>query len=586
MKRQRTRRGDERTSSYDEDSNRRRVARRSRADTRDGNAAKLVVVLGILLGIVVLRLFWLQIVDGSELKAAADASHTNVITVQGKRGTIYDRNGNVLAMSVDCKIVYANPSEIEDPQAVAAILADNLGGTAQDYLSELTQDTTFVYINKQVDEDVADQIKSDMAEKDLVGVYMLANTKRVYPYGAVAGQVLGIVGDDGQGRTGLELEYNDILAGTDGQIVMETGLTGTPIAGGAYTETPATNGTDIVISLDINIQEMAEEKIVEGQEEYDAESGFVTVCDPKTGEILAMCSTPLMDPTDLTTVTVEQMTLHNVTDSYEPGSVMKILTMAIGIENGIINSNTEFTVPAEVKVGDDWVSDDDDRDYTMVMTPREIMRRSSNTGAILVERAIGADLFAAGMEQFGIGSTTGIDYPGEVSGLVTKLEDYGSTTADTMSFGQGMAIPQIQTVRAVAAVANQGILTTPHFLVYKGTEKVEWPEGGRACSAETAEEVIDLMRTVVAEGTAEKAAVEGYDIAAKTGTGEQASEEGGYKEYSYLSSLVGFAPASDADVLVYVAFNGTSYLASDSAAPVFSAIMGEALLDMGVKPSS
>lgn len=546
----------------------------------------LLLAMGVVGVALVARLVWLQVVDGPRIAEAARAQRTNVITLQAKRGTIYDRNGNVLATSVECRTLYANPKEVTDPQAVAKVLADNLGGTAQDYLSYLTQDTTFVYVRRKVDTSVADKIRSALAKAELTGLYQLPDMKRVYPYGAVAGQVLGLVGTDGEGLTGLELQYNDILSGKNGERVLETGVGGTPIAGGAYMEEPAQDGTDIVISLDIDIQEIAEKKVREGVDTYSAETGFATVVDPKNGQILAMCSTPFLDPEDTAEVTPEQLTVRSVTDSYEPGSVMKVLTLAVGLENRSFNLDTSFTVPGKVQVGDDFVGDDDDRKETMAMTPREIMRRSSNVGAVLMGTAEGAQAFSEGIAGFGIGQATGVDYPGEVAGLVTPLESYTSASLGVMSFGQGMAIPGLQMVRAVSAVANKGVLTTPHFLIYKGTEEVQWPEGERACSEETAEQVTDVMRTVVQEGTATKAAVEGYDIAAKTGTGEQASEEGGYKKDSYLASLVGFAPASDADVLVYVAFNGVSQLASDSAAPVFSAIMGESLLDMGVDPTA
>jgi cell division protein FtsI (penicillin-binding protein 3) len=548
----------------------------------------LMVFLGILAFGIVCKLVWLQVIDAGRLSSEAENLHTYTSVIHAKRGTIYDRNGNVLAMSVECDTVVADPTQVSDAQATAAVCAEYLGGEASDYYAKLTkQNTQYVQLATQVDANVASDLNSDLATKDLPGLYLEADTKRVYPYGEVAGQVLGLVDADGQGQTGLEYYYNDILSGTDGSITREQGSYGTPIAGGAYTEVPAKDGTDIVISLDVNIQEMAETKIVEGQEQYNAETGFVCVTDPSTGEILAMCSTPLLDPTDRSNIQEGATSLRNVIDSYEPGSVIKVLTMAIGIDNGLVNENSTFTVNPKVTVGSDLVGDDDERDYVMDMNLREILRRSSNTGAVMVERAIGDDVFTQGLAKFGIGSLTGIDYPGEVVGLVATPGETTNVQAEVMSFGQGLAIPQIQVVRAIGAIANHGLLTTPHFLVYKGSTKVEWPDGPEACSPQTAATVTDLMRTVVTEGTAQKAAVSGYDIAAKTGTGEQASEDAaGYKEYSYLSSLVGFAPASDAEVLVYVAFNGTSYLASDSAAPVFSAIMGEALLDMGVKPSS
>ncbi len=396
----------------------------------------LLLAMGVVGVALVARLVWLQVVDGPRIAEDARTQRTNVMTLQAKRGTIYDRNGNVLATSVECRTLYANPKEVTDPQAVAKVLADNLGGTAQDYLSYLTQDTTFVYIRRKVDTSVADKIRSALAKAELTGLYQLPDMKRVYPYGAVAGQVLGLVGTDGEGLTGLELQYNDILSGKNGERVLETGVGGTPIAGGAYMEEPAQDGTDIVISLDIDIQEIAEKKVEEGVGTYSAETGFATVVDPKNGQILAMCSTPFLDPEDTAEVTPEQLTVRSLTDSYEPGSVMKVLTLAVGLENHSFNLDTSFTVPGKVQVGDDYVGDDDDRKETMAMTPREIMRRSSNVGAVLMGTAEGAQAFSEGIARFGIGQTTGIDYPGEVAGLVTPLDSYTSASLGAMSFGQ------------------------------------------------------------------------------------------------------------------------------------------------------
>ena len=451
----------------------------------------------------------------------------------------------------------------------------------------LQADGTFSYVQRKVDTTIADAIKDELAQSELPGVYYLQDSKRVYPFGAIGGQVLGIVGIDGDGLSGLELYYDELLRGQDGEMIIETGNFGTPIAGAAAQTTDAVDGTDIVISLDINVQRVAEEAIVEGVKEYKAESGSVMVTDPETGEILAACSTPLLDASDLSVVEEGATSLKLVSDSYEPGSIFKVLTSAIGIDAGVVNSSSTFYVPAYLQVGDDMVSDDDDRSYDMYMTLREILRRSSNTGAALVaQEEIGADTFAQGVADFGIGQLTGIDYPGEVAGIVKARDEYDGSSVGSMSFGQGLAIPLVQMVRAVGAVANHGIPVTPHFLVSKSTEKVEWPAGERVISEDTSRQVVDMMRTVVEEGTAMPAQVPGYDVAGKTGTGERAdTTKGGYIEDKFTSSLIGFAPASNPTVLVYVGLNGTPYLAYASAAPLFSSIMGEALTDMGVLPA-
>lgn len=550
---------------------------------------RLLLALFMLLTLVVAgRLVWMQVVSHDELSRKAEANRQNVIDLHARRGTIYDRNGNVLAMSEECRTIYCNPQEVREPYLTAEVIAAHLGGSPADYVDALTADGTFSYVHRKASREEADAIREGLLSKELPGVYYLQDSRRVYPYGALGSQVLGIVGIDGEGLTGLELYYDDLLRGVDGTMVVETGNGGTPIAGAASQTTDAIDGTDLVISLDINVQRMAEEQIVRGVETYKADSGSVMVTDPQTGEILAACSTPLLDVTDLSVVEEGATALKLVSDSYEPGSIFKVLTAAIGIEAGVVTPSSTFYVPASLQVGDDFVSDDDDRSYDMDMTLREILRRSSNTGAALVaQKEIGADVFAEGVEAFGIGSLTDIDYPGEAVGMVKGRDEYDGSSLGSMSFGQGLAIPLVQMIRAIGAIANQGEPVTPHFLVSKGTTPVSWETGERIVSPSTARQVVDMMRTVVEEGTGVPAQVPGYDIAGKTGTGEQAdTTKGGYAKYKYTASLIGFAPASDPSVLVYVGLNGTPYLAYDSAAPLFSSIMGEALTDMGVLPSS
>lgn len=547
-----------------------------------------MVTRRVLMGLfaaVAARLAWLQVVEAPSLSAKAESQRTNVVTLHAKRGTIYDRNGNVLAMSVECETVYANPKEVSDPSGAAELLAETLGGERSDYMDLLTLDTTFVYIQRQVDQDVADDLQAKLLERDLTGVYFLSDTKRIYPYGSVGAQVLGYVGSEGDGLSGLEYQYNDILTGTDGEMIMETGLTGTPIAGGAAQVTEAKNGTDIVISIDIDLQEACEKIIAEAIETYHSESGSVMVTNPRTGEILAACSTPMPDFSNLTDL--ESLNLKLVSSSFEPGSVFKVLTTSIGFELGLYNSETVYTVPAAVLVGESYVTDDDNRDYTEDMSVREMMRRSSNTGmALLVQDVIGAQRFSEGVASYGIGQLTGIDFPGETQGIVKSLGEYDGSTAGSMAFGQGLAIPMVQIVRAYGAVANDGVPVTPHFLVSKDGEEVDWPVGEQIVSAEVANMETDVMRTVMQEGTGRNGQIEGYDIAGKTGTGEQASEEGGYASYKYVASLCGFANADDPDVLVYAGLNGLPHLASQSSAYVFHDVMEQALSILAVAPAS
>ena len=546
----------------------------------------LLGLLCVIVAAVALRLFWLQVIDGPRLASEAEDRRTNVVTLTARRGTIYDRNGKVLAMSVDCQTLYANPKVVENASAVAQVLAQNLGGVASDYVGDLTADTTFRYIKRQVDQDVADKIEQELSDQGLAGIYYLKDSKRIYPYGSTGAQILGFVGSEGTGLSGLEYYYNDILTGTDGQMIMETGLGGTPIAGGTSEVTEAQNGTDIMLSVDIDLQEEAERIIAEGVETYQSESGSVMVSDPKTGEIYAACSTPLPDFSNLTDSS--SLDLKLVSQSYEPGSVFKVITTSIGYDLGLYTPDTVYNVPARYMLGDNYVQDDDGRDYAEDMTLRYMLQHSSNPAmALLANEVIGPKRFAEGVERFCIGQKTGIDFPGETTGIVKSYDEYDGTTAGYMAFGQSVAIPMIQIIRAFAAVGNQGTLTTPHFLIAKAGEKVDWPSGGQAISSEACEQEIDAMRAVMTDGTGKNGAVDGYDIAGKTGTGEQAKDSSdGYEGYYYVASLCGFANADDPEVLVYAGLNGTSHLALGSAAHIFHDVMQQSVAILGIAPAN
>ncbi len=544
----------------------------------------------LLFAVLVVRLFWLHVVAAPGLQARAQETQVYDTVVPAKRGTIYDRNGNVLAMSVDCSDVCINPKMISDKETVASLFAEKLGGKASDYMSVLSKDTTYAVVMKKVDQDEANDLIASLTDEQSTVIWLESRVKRVYPYGSVAGQILGMVGEDSDGNTvgltGLELQYNDVLSGKDGSMYVEHGLNGQPIAGGSYVINDAVDGQDIIISLDVNIQTVAETQLTLAVKEGNGKSGNAIVTEPKTGQILAACSLPLADLTDTDNLTNAALNFTAVSSSYEPGSTFKILTMAIGYETGTITKDTTFTVPPTVRVGDDDVRDADSRDYTMTMTPTEIMRRSSNTGAAMVGMAIGDEKFSEGLAKFGIGSTTGIDYPGEVQGLMPTFGQNNGATSGFVAFGQGIAIPSIQLVRAVGAIANKGTMLTPHFLVQKGSETVDWGEGTQVVSEQTAEDVIGDMRAVVQEeGTGAGANIKGYDVVGKTGTGEQASSEGGYEDGNFMSSFVGFANGEDASVLCYVGVYGTARHGDTAAVPYFTAIMNEALTDMSVPES-
>ena len=533
----------------------------------------------------VARLADYQLFNAERYRKEANARRLSSQILYAKRGTIYDRSGNVLVQSVECSNVYVNPQLIEKKQRKKAIraLVAALGVDEETVAPLVDKDTTFAYVKRQVDQDDADALM----KKGIAGIELEPAIKRVYPYGDLASQVLGIVNVDNAGVSGLEKQYDEVLTGTNGSLVRERALDGSFIAGGAYKKVPAQDGMDIVLTIDINIQRAAEEALAAGVESSGAKYGSVIVTDPKTGEILACCSCPTYDPLDLASASNADLNLRVVTDAYEPGSVFKTFVAGAGIDMGVLTPDTTFDVPAVVKAGDDDVRDVDKRDYGMTMTLREILRRSSNTGMVLVGEKIGVDNFDEHvLNGFGFRSKTGIDFPGESAGIIKDRKDYDGGSLGAMSFGQSLAVAPVRMVRAMSAIANKGIMTTPHFLKTRAGEEVDWTDGEeRAIGEEAAAAVADMMRTVVDEGTGKGAQVPGYEISGKTGTAERAGEGGvGYQEGNNMASFMGFVSTSDPRVLCYVTLDGTPQQ-SYAATPIFKAVMEEALPVLGIEPT-
>lgn len=543
----------------------------------------LAGAFGILGVAAIARLADFQIINAERYQSEANARRLLSQTLYAKRGTIYDRNGNVLVSSVECKNVYVNPQLIEKKQRKKAIRAlVEVLGLDEDYVTDLVDaDTTFAYVKRQVDEEDADLL----AEKGIAGIEFEQTIKRVYPYENLASQVLGIVNVDNVAVSGLELQYDEVLTGTNGSLVRERARDGSFIAGGAYEKVPAQDGMDVVLALDVTIQRAAEDAIAEAVEKVAAKYGSVIVTDPTNGEILAACSYPTYDQNDLANAATADLNLRVVTDVYEPGSVIKPLVVGAALETGTIEATTTFSVPPVVKAGDDDVSDVDQRDYTMTMDPREILRRSSNTGMVLIGEKLGADNFDEHViKNYGFGQSTGIDFPGESLGIIKDRDEYDGASVAAMSFGQSLAVEPVQMVRAMSSIANKGIMTTPHFLKTRAGEEVDWTDGEeRAMSEETAATLADMMRTVVDEGTGELAQIEGYDVSGKTGTAERAGEDGtGYQKNNNMASFCGFVSTEDPRVMCYVTLDGTA-AQSYAATPVFKAVMEAALPTLGIE---
>lgn len=487
----------------------------------DGSSrAAWVIVLFVVVALVFFgRLVYLQVIKSGEFSAQAQEARTANIETSPRRGTIYDRNGYVLATSVEATTIYANPYEVTDADGAANQLAAILGGEPETYKEKLTtKDISFVYLKRKADVDVAEQVKA----LKIPGVYFIADTKREYPYGQIGGQVIGAVNIDGEGLTGLELQYDDVLSGTGGKLVVERGRDGTPIPGGVKEETAAVDGQDIIISLDISLQEKVEESLTQGVEDVRGQGGNAIVMDATTGEVYAAASLPLYDPNDLSTIVDGSETqAKSITQIFEPGSIFKtVSTMAI-LENNVMTPEDELFCPAAIEADGYWVSDAHERgDETMTL--RQILDNSSNVGISLAVEKLGFTELYDKIVKYNLNELTGIDYPGEGLGSLQPREQWAKITGYNISFGQGVSVTPLQMVRFYGALVNEGVEVTPHFLVEKPLSD-EAPEYGTEDVIDNKEAIptiTSMLETVVTSGTGTGAQIEGYRVAGKTSTAE------------------------------------------------------------------
>ena len=555
----------------------RRVPPSSNTAADGSSSSRLSLLLFSFLAIALIwvgRLVYLQVIKASEYSEAAAASRTVNIDIPAHRGTIYDRNGNVLATSVDATTVYANPKEVEDVSATAAALADALGGSADDYRDLLQKDTTFVYLKRKADVDEADALK----ERGLAGIYFIDDTKRVYPYGKVAGQVLGFVDVDGNGVSGLELYYDDILSGTPGKLVMQRGGSGMSIPGGTEVDDPAQDGQDIVVSIDIDMQSYLEKRLAEGVEEIGGEDGSAVLMDASTGDLLAIASTPYFDPADPSGSEVGSDSLKAVTQAYEPGSIFKTVSMAAMLEAGVVTPDTTVYAPAGL-AADEYVITDAHERGDMTMTARYVMQESSNVGiSLLVEGHLGFPPLYDKIVSYGLNDATGVDYPGEASGyLASNVESWSQILKYNVTFGQGISVTPLQMTRFYGALVNDGVACTPHLLLSKpqSQETVAY-EQEKIVDDDAIGPMVSMLETVVEEGTGTGAAIDGYTVAGKTGTAEYVDEETGqYAKSSYNLDFVGVLPDASTPLVCFVGVNHVPYERNTTA--VFRDIMSEAI---------
>lgn len=543
--------------------------------------AALFLFFGCIALVFVVRLIYLQVVMADEYSQQAQDSRTVDITITPKRGTIYDRNGNVLATSVDCTTIYCNPTEITDVDGTAKQLKKILGGKVATYKEVLSREnTSFSYVKRQVDNDVAKKVKA----LNIQGLYYLDDSKREYPNGSVGGQIIGLCDIDGNGLTGLELYYNSVLGGSAGHVTYEQGNTGIVISG-TEERTDAVDGQDIVVSLDLDMQEYVEKQVAAGTKNLGGDSGQCVLMDGSTGEILAACSTPLLDPTNTDNIKSGATELKVVSQAFEPGSIFKSVTMLACLEEGVVKPSTKVFCPAKLQADEYTISDAHERGDT-TYTATEIMQHSSNVGISLCAQKLGFDKLYQYIGKYKLDEElTGVDFPGEASGYLSNVSDWSEIQADNVSFGQGVSVTPIQITRFYAMLANGGTSVKPHFLIEKPQSdgKISYETQQVVTNSKAIKQLDKMLTKVVTDGTGTAAQIDGYDVAGKTGTAEYVEDgKSGYVDGSYNLSFVGYLPNADSDLVCFV---GVTKVPADSVTTgIFKDIMTFAIDRYNISP--
>jgi cell division protein FtsI (penicillin-binding protein 3) len=506
----------------------------------------LLLVLAVVFAATLARTAWLQGVRAEPLSRLAASQHRQTVQIPAPRGTIFDRNGVELAIGEQATTVYADPTQVQDPGAVAAAVERVLGVDGERlYPKLLDRKRAFVYVKRKA----APKRAAALADSELAGLGFYAEERRRYPQGPLAAHVLGYAGDDNRGLAGLELSLDRVLRGRPGAETVVRDPFGRVVD--VISATDEKQGRHVYLTLDHGIQANAEQVLAQTVKRWQARAATAIVLDPRTGEILAMAVAPGFDGNRFPTTQPDRQRNRAVSDTYEPGSTFKLITVAAALEEGLVAPRTEFTLPTRIRVADRWINEHDPRP-TQRMTVSQILSQSSNVGAVTLAQLLGRDRLAGWIERFGFGRTTGLEFPGESPGIVLPPERWSGSTIGNVPIGQGIAVTSVQMAAAYAAIANQGVSVRPHLVDHVGARRPKRAERRRIVSKVVAEQMRAMLSGVVVEGTGQLAAVPGYRVAGKTGTAAKPDRDG-YSTSDYVASFVGFVPASAPRLVVAVA---------------------------------
>ncbi|HEV3229508.1 MAG TPA: penicillin-binding protein 2 [Solirubrobacteraceae bacterium] len=536
-----------------------------------------------LLALAATRTAYLAAVKGHSLRRAAVTQQLTQVTVPAARGLIVDRHGVDLAVSEPADNVTATPYLVHDPVTVARRLAPLLNRSFDALLAQLTRRRSgFAYLARSVPAATGDAV----ARLHIGGITLLPVTRRDYPMGALASQLVGAVGIDGTGLSGLEYSRNRLLLGTAGQRRVTSDAIGQPIA--IRDSRVAQPGSSVTLTLDAVLQGQAEQVLSQIGQSYHPKGATAIVMDPRTNQILAMASWPRVDANNIGSAPPYARENRAIGFNYEPGSTFKAFTVAGALQDGVVTPDTSFDLAPQIQVADRTIHDAEARG-PVTLTTAQILAQSSNVGAITIGLRLGADRFNYWVRRFGFGRPTGVELPGEERGQVLALDKYSGSSMGNLPIGQGESVTPLQMATAYAAIANGGILRPPHIIGSVNGRPVPLPAGHRIISPQVAAELRRMLQGVLAPGgTASEVSIPGYQLAGKTGTANKVDPATGtYSQSRYVASFVGFAPARNPRLLVSVMADEpqSAIYGGVVAAPAFGQIMSFALPYLRIGPN-
>jgi cell division protein FtsI (penicillin-binding protein 3) len=551
-----------------------------------GPTKRLIFLAGVLflwVGGVCFRLVQMQVLHYGDWEQRALRQQSRTITVEPRRGVIYDRNGSELAMSIDVDSIFAVPSEIPEPETTASILGNVLHLDPQDILAHMKASRNFAWVLRRVDAETSERVRN----LNLKGIYFRKEPKRFYPKRELASQVLGYVGMDDEGLGGIELEFNDDLQGIPGRELISVDARRKWYG---RTERQPEPGQNVVLTLDSTIQYIAEKELAQGIADTKAIAGTVVVQNPRTGEILALANFPTFNPNVFNQVPKEALKDRAVSDVYEPGSVFKTVTYSSAIQEHLIKPEDRIDCQnGSINVFGMQIHD---HERLGVITAAEAYAHSSDVAAIKVGMKLGDDRFYHYIKDYGFGATTGIELPGETRGLLKPVNHWSKVSIGAISMGQEVGVTPLQIISMVSTIANDGIYTPPRIVAGEmppnaGPKQVVFhpAQQHRVISPETAVTMKKMMEGVVEFGTARRAALDGYSVAGKTGTAQKVDPKTGtYSKTKYIASFVAFSPVNEPALTIAVILDSAEGLhqGGQVCAPVWRRIMQQSLEYMHV----